>query len=276
MVMNCFPSYDNCVELRLKIIFKRAKTFEIFQRMVLAWANNLVAKGEDTPKYFPHAVRFELKIAVPLLLTEEKCKANFYLAAQIKRWGGLWSFWKPFEGGKERWRNWFSQADSPFEIQINIAYRLSNSFSKPIFLIEIAHSSWQMTLRGRCNYLNLWGPRGRQQRFCRAKFKIILRSETEKRFWHGNVDLKITAQLVTLLRKNEVWSWYWYGISRSSCSNHRKYSERNIKLERDYELFRGGDPDILLAEAVDFFGKSWVWSAFILIILFYTSVFNVC
>ena len=32
----------------------------------------------------------------------------------------------------------------------------------------------------------------------------------------------------------------------------------------------------LLAEAVDFFGKSWVWSGFILIILFYTSVFNVC
>ena len=32
-----------------------------------------------------HVVRFELKISVTLFLTEEKCKANFYLAAQIKR-----------------------------------------------------------------------------------------------------------------------------------------------------------------------------------------------
>ena len=30
---------------------------------------------EDTPKYYPHVLRFELKIAVPLLLTEEKRKA---------------------------------------------------------------------------------------------------------------------------------------------------------------------------------------------------------
>ena len=51
--------------------------------------------------------------------------------------------------------NLFSEAGSPLEIQINFTHRLSNSFSKPIFLIEIAHSCWQMTLRGRCNYLNL-------------------------------------------------------------------------------------------------------------------------
>ena len=178
------------------------------------------------------------------------------------------------EGNFDR-ENWFYQTDSQLEIQINLAYPLWKPISKPILLIEFAQSSWQRTLWWRCNYLNHWGQRGRQQRFCKAKFKIILRSETEKRFWHVDVALKITAQLVTLLRKTEVWSWYWYGISRSSCSNHRKYSERNIKLERDYELFRGGDPDILLAEAVDFFGKSWVWSAFILMILFYTSVFIV-
>ena len=226
-------------------------------------------------------------MSVALLLTEEKCKTIFWLTAQIKHWRGCRSFWKLIAGGQGTMEfmprlttfddeNLFSEAGSPLEFQINFAHRLSKSIPKPISLSEIAHSSWQMTLRRRCNYLNLWGQRGRQQRFCKAKFKIILRSETEKRFWHGDVALKITAQLVTLLRKTEVWSWYWYGISRSSCSNHRKYSERNIKLERDYELFRGGDPDILLAEAVDFFGKSWVWSAFILMILFYTSVFIVC
>jgi hypothetical protein len=32
---------------------------------------------EDTPKFFPHVVRFDLKMSVALLLTEEKCKANF-------------------------------------------------------------------------------------------------------------------------------------------------------------------------------------------------------
>ena len=31
---------------------------------------------EDTPKFSPHVVRVELKIAVALLLTEEKRKAN--------------------------------------------------------------------------------------------------------------------------------------------------------------------------------------------------------
>ena len=33
---------------------------------------------KDTPKYFPHVVRFELKIALAPLLTEEKRKVTFY------------------------------------------------------------------------------------------------------------------------------------------------------------------------------------------------------
>ena len=157
MVMNCFPFDDNLVELRLKIIFKRAKTFGIFQRMVLAWANNLVAKGEDTPKYFPHAVRFELKIAVPLLLTEEKRKAIFWPTAQIKHWWGCRCFWKAFVGGQERWifrchychgwRNYMRKmAGSPLEIQINLAYRFPKSIPTLNSLSEIAWSSWQRTL----------------------------------------------------------------------------------------------------------------------------------
>ena len=187
MVMNCFPFDDNLVELRLKIIFKRAKTFGIFQRMVLAWANNLVAKGEDTPKYFPHAVRFELKIAVPLLLTEEKRKAIFWPTAQIKHWWGCRCFWKAFVGGQERWifrchychgwRNLFRKmADSPLEIQINLARCHWKSISKPNFLSEIAHSSWQRTLRGRCNYLNLWGQRGRAVAILQRSFWKIITS----------------------------------------------------------------------------------------------------
>ena len=153
MVMNCFSFDDNLVELRLKVIFKRAKTFAIFQRMVLAWANNLVAKGEDTPKYFPHAVRFELKLTAALLLTEEKSKATLWFTAQIKHWWGCRSLWKPIEGGLVQsdyycyycngWRNLMRKtADSLVEIQINFAYCHSKSISKPISLSEIAWSSW--------------------------------------------------------------------------------------------------------------------------------------
>ena len=77
VVMNCFLAYDNLVVQYLKSIFGRAKSFANFQRMMLARANNLVVKGEDTPKYVPHVVRFNLKMSVALLLTEEKSKATF-------------------------------------------------------------------------------------------------------------------------------------------------------------------------------------------------------
>ena len=56
---------------------------------------------ESTWKYYPHMVRFELKIAVPLHLTKEKRKANFWFTAQIKHWGGCRSFWKLIAGGQE-------------------------------------------------------------------------------------------------------------------------------------------------------------------------------
>ena len=42
----------------------------------------------------------------------------------------------------------FSEAGSPLETQINFAYRLSKSFSKPISLSEIARSSWQRRSEG--------------------------------------------------------------------------------------------------------------------------------
>ena len=128
----------------------------------------------DTPKYFPHVVRFELKIAVNLLLTEEKRKAIFWPTAQIKHWWGCRCFWKAFVGGQERWifrchychgwRNYMRKmAGSPLEIQINLAYRFPKSIPTLNSLSEIAWSSWQRTLRGRCNYLNLWGKRGRSR-----------------------------------------------------------------------------------------------------------------
>ena len=78
--------------------------------------------------------------------------------------------------------NKFSGANSQLENQTNLAHRLSKSIPKPISLSEIARSSWQRTLRGRCYHLNRRGKEAGQWRLYRAKFKIILRSETEKRF----------------------------------------------------------------------------------------------
>ena len=71
--------------------------------------------------------------------------------------------------------------------------------SKPNFLSEIAQSRWQKTVRGRCNYLNRRGKDTGQWRFCRSKFKIILRFRNEKTILTGAVAQKITAALVTLL-----------------------------------------------------------------------------
>ena len=142
---------------------------------------------EDTPKFIPHVVRFELKMIADLLLTEEKCKAIFWLRAQIKHWGGWQCFWKPIEGGQVRWNflprltiydddNQFSEGDSPVEIQINFARHPSKSISKLILLSELGRSSWQRTLRGRCKYLNLWGQIGRAAAISKSEFSKIIPS----------------------------------------------------------------------------------------------------
>ena len=102
--------------------------------------------------------------------------------ARNKHWGGWRCFWKLIAGGLVRWKflpqlmilddeNQFSEADSPLENQINFAYTLSKLFSKPILLSEISQSSWQMTLRWRCNYLNLWGQRDRWKMILQIKIQ---------------------------------------------------------------------------------------------------------
>ena len=113
---------------------------------------------------------------------EGQTSGKLRFTTQNKHRGGWRSFWKPIAGGLVRsdfychychgWRNIMKKkADSPLEIQINLAHRLSNSFSKPILLSEIAHSSWQRTLRGRCNYLNLWGQRDRSEMILQSKIQ---------------------------------------------------------------------------------------------------------
>ena len=77
MVMNCFPAHDNHVVQYLKSFFGEAKSIVNFQDRRLAWANKSIANCGGHPKSFLYMVRFELKIAVTLLLTEEKRKATF-------------------------------------------------------------------------------------------------------------------------------------------------------------------------------------------------------
>ena len=76
MVMNCFPSYDNLVVLLQKNLLGVRRPLQIIRGQGLPECISTQQIVEDTPKDFPHVVRFELKIAVNLLLTEEKRKAN--------------------------------------------------------------------------------------------------------------------------------------------------------------------------------------------------------
>ena len=128
--MNCFPFATILSFHSRKIYSGVRRPLQIIRGQDLPKYISPQQTVEDTPKFSPHVVRFELKIAVALLLTEEKRKANLWFMAQIKHWGGWWSFWKPIAGGLFNGGNCFSQSDSPLEIQINFAYRLLNSFSK--------------------------------------------------------------------------------------------------------------------------------------------------
>ena len=157
-----------------------------------------------------HVVRFELKIAVTLPLTEEKWRANFdsRLRISIEEADGA------FENRlREGWCDQIfivttATVDEILWRKRLIAHLKSKSTSPIVFQIHFQNQfSWVKLLiavgRGRsvgvATISIFEGKETGRRWFCRAKFKIILRSETEKRFWHGNVDLKITAQLVTLL-----------------------------------------------------------------------------
>ena len=135
--------------------------------------------------------------------------------ARNKHWGGWRCFWKLIAGGLVRWKflpqimifddeNKLSEADSPLENQINFAYTLSKLFSKPILLSEISQSSWQMTLRWRCNYLNLWGQRDR--------WKMILQIKIQN---NSSVWIRKTILTGGCLSENHIHSCQPHAIIRS-------------------------------------------------------------
>ena len=84
MVMNCFSSTTILSFHRRKIFSGVRCTLQIIRGQGLPESISPQQTVEDTPKYFPHVVRVDLKISVALLLTEEKRKANVCLTAQIK------------------------------------------------------------------------------------------------------------------------------------------------------------------------------------------------
>ena len=130
MVMNCFPAYDNLVIPYLKSIFGGAKSVVIFQDMRLAWVHKPTANRVGHSEIFSSCGQIWIENRSYPAPDRRKTQGNLRFTTQIKHWGGWWSFWKPIVGRHFDGKNWFSEADSPLEIQINFAYRLSNSFSK--------------------------------------------------------------------------------------------------------------------------------------------------
>ena len=221
-------------------------------------------------------VRFELKMTVALLLSEEKSKANFDSRLRISIEEADGAFENRLWVGNFDGKNWFSGADSPLEIQINIAHCLSKLISKPIPLSEIAQSSWQRTLRGRCNYLNLWGQRDRSEMILQSKIQNNSSFRIRKTILTGAIARKITADLVTLLRKTEVWSWFDIGFLFSHVGIIVEIWASESNLNVITSLSDEATLIFLVAEVVGFFSKSRVWSSFVSMILFYISGIIVC
>ena len=248
MVMNFFSSKTILLFHRRKIFSGVWRPFQIIRKQGSPECISPQRIVEDTPKSFPIVVRFELKTAFTLLPTEEKRWATFdsRLRLSIEKAGR--AFENRFGKGNLDEENWFSEADSPLEIQISLAFYLSKTISKPIPLSEIAQSSWQRTLRGRCNYLNLWGQRDRSE--------MILQSK--------------------ILRKTEVWSWFDIGFLFSHVGIIVEIWASESNLNVITSLSDEATLIFLVAEVVGFFSKSRVWSSFVSMILFYISGIIVC
>ena len=276
MVMNCFSSKTILLFHRRKIFSGVCRPFQIIRKQGSPECISPQRIVEDTPKSFPIVVRFELKTAFTLLPTEEKRWATFdsRLRLSIEKAGR--AFENRFGKGNLDEENWFSEADSPLEIQISLAFYLSKTISKPIPLSEIAQSSWQRTLRGRCNYLNLWGQRDRSEMILQSKIQNNSSFRIRKTILTGAIARKITADLVTLLRKTEVWSWFDIGFLFSHVGIIVEIWASESNLNVITSLSDEATLIFLVAEVVGFFSKSRVWSSFVSMILFYISGIIVC
>ena len=176
-------SHDNFVILYLKSIFGRAKSVAKFQDRRFAWEHKLIVNCGGHSEITSFHLRAEAKmeavfafanwifqIIIPFMWWDLNWKSQSTCSWQKKNEGQTYdlrlrlsikkacgAFENQLQEGNFDRENWFYQTDSPLESQINLTYRLSKSFSKPILLSEIAQREWQRTLRGRSNCLNHWG-----------------------------------------------------------------------------------------------------------------------
>ena len=141
MVINCFPSYDNLVDPAQNNLFRSVTSFANSQRTRLAWVHKSSANRRGHPEILSFCGEIWIENCSHPAPDRRKRKTNLWFTAQNKHWGGLRCFWKSQGRGQERWNflprltiyddeNLFSEADSPLEIQINFAHRLSKIIFK--------------------------------------------------------------------------------------------------------------------------------------------------
>ena len=97
---------------------------------------------EDTSKYFPHVVRFELKIAVTLLLTEEKRKATFDSRLRLSIEEAVGAFENRLQVEFLMMKISFPRLIAHLKSKSTSPIVFQKSFSKPITLSVFAQSSW--------------------------------------------------------------------------------------------------------------------------------------
>ena len=171
MVMNCFSSHDNFVVPSQKNLFRSATFLANNQRTRLAWVHKPTANRGGHPEIFSSCGQIWIENCNHPAPDRKNARqsSDWRFKLSIEEADGAFEnrLWVGNFDGK----NWFSEADSSLENQINLARCRLISISKPISLSEIARSSWQMTLWGRCNYLNRRGKGTGQWRFWRGNFQ---------------------------------------------------------------------------------------------------------
>ena len=111
----------------------------------------------DTPKYFPHVVRFELKIAVTLSLIEEKWRANFDSRLRISIEEACGAFENQlrensFDGGID-----FLRLIAHLKSKSILPIVIQNHFQNQLPWVNLLRAVGRGRFYWRCNHLNHWG-----------------------------------------------------------------------------------------------------------------------
>ena len=176
------PSHNILVVSSQRNLFRSAMSLANYQRTRLAWVHKPIANRGGHSKIFCSCGQIWIENCSHPASDRRKTQGNLWITAQIKHWGGLWSFWKPIAGGQERWNflsrltiyddeKLFSEAGSHLKSKSTSPIVFQIHFQNSISLSEIAQTGWHRTLRGRCNYLNIWGQRDRSEMILQSKIQ---------------------------------------------------------------------------------------------------------